>query len=196
MTKETTNREGSLSTWKTVGVIVLALIIAGIIFWLLTLEKNTLNTDNRSSKKETSLRCTAASIDNGIFDTANAVSTSYAIDAIFYDDELDNLTYTYEGIYDDHDAAVKAEARAHANFNIQLGNAGLPEDQFNSTTFSIIDNEMRLLNHAEKNDITDISARFILLKAEETNGAKKIPRTFEEVKKNYEGLGFLCKKGA
>lgn len=178
------------------GVIALGILIVVLIFWLLTRGHTTEKKDNSDGAVTTSLSCTAASIKNDIFSTDDAVSTSYRVDAIFNDDKLNNITFYYTGVYDDESAAKKAEMNIHADFSKALGRHHLQEDHFSGTTYSSSGNEASLTNFAQSSDINDQSTSLLFIDYDKDNPNAKIPSSYNEIKNNYEGRGFSCKKGA
>ena len=174
------------------GVIIAIIIVLAFLFNGKTTSKN----EAKKPAEETSLICSASGINNGIFSTDNAISAEYEINLVFADDELKNLTYTFTGTYDNHATAEAAELRAHADFNIRLGELGLREDEFSSTTFSVIDNQLILTNFATKNEISVESASMLLIDIDKDSADPAIPSTLSELKENYTSRGFICRNGA
>lgn len=193
MTEEKTKKRFSS---KEIIAVVAGIAIAILLVLLFLNNGNTTTTSKGTDiKVATSLICTASGIDNGVFDTYGAISSEYQIDAIFYDDKLDNLTYTYKGTYDDAATAQTAKGNIMAAFGLRLQKLGQREDVFSSKTPSLDDNIFRYLVHATRDQITPDTAVMLMIDVDKESSSQHVPDSFSELKSNYQNHGFLCKAG-
>lgn len=192
-TDASSDNKHSAAKYIIAGVIIIIVVVALV---LLLRGNTTVKHERSETATETSLHCSASDIDNGVFDTYGAISAEYAIDAIFYNDKLDNLTYTYKGVYNDEGTANTARGNIMSAFNLRLQNLSLPENQFGSKTASLDGTTFRYVVYADNDDITVDSAAMLMIDVDKESTSQHIPTSYNELKSNYQAHGFICKSGA
>lgn len=170
-----------------------AVIVAAIIIilcfglWWLMRPQTTNTSKANDNAVVTSMTCTAGDVENTVFATSGASDITYTVNALFRDDELSNLTFSYLGTYTDHDAAVAAETRAHADYNIKLQNMGYTEGYFSGTNWSVLDNKLQLTFTADADILIPAVAEFVMM-----DGEGEIALDYDSVRANYVAHSFVC----
>ena len=161
------------------------LILILIIIWLLKGSK-TVSGQYPENVKNESLICKATGLIPPKIDSIDSDEKEITINAVFGDDELKRLYFTYSLRYDTEDAAYGAEAKSHALLNKAFAASGYSADEFDAK-FSRYGGNLTISLTTTSNEIDAFSAPFFMIQDNYRDGL-----TLQSLNEMYKQQGFNC----
>lgn len=167
-------------------LLILAIAII-VIIWLLH-GKTTTSGQYPENVKNEALTCESSTVAYPKITKANSDSKKLKINLIFNNDaKLKNTSLVYTIYYDDEEEVKKAEAFAHAEFNLGLNANGYSSTKFNNK-FARYNNSLIISLFANASEIDEYTAPYFMIERDDY----KFPETIVEYEEMYEAQGFSC----
>ena len=184
--KENKNR---LIVIKTIALIILIVAI-GIVIWLLTARHETHISTTTGSSDYRSLECSAAHPDDPFFAPETAQKISHDVSILFTDDNLKEISYRFEGVYNTEEKAEFNKVKMHADYDKYMVSGGLNQEILNPV-FSIDKTKVRISLYAEAKKVNSVVARLFFMTGDDFEKISEFKP--EDYRKMYESKGFTCK---
>lgn len=171
----------------TIIVITVALIV--FVFWWLMRPKETYTSNSIDASKADALVCKIDDIDDVFFESEYAISDRHEIKAMFEEDKLSSLSYSYYGSFESNDVAKTVDATMHGKYNKYLGERSLSQNSLNPV-FSVMENDTKVSLYAKNSEVTNQTAMFFFVDSDEFQRLSS--RNINELKEMYEKKDFTC----
>lgn len=135
------------------------------------------------------LVCEAGAIEDAYFHGEDAESESNKIKVLFEEERPKQLFYSYLGEYGSEKIADSRKIEFHSKYNHFLGEHTMSQNRM-MTTFSQIDNNVRIDVYTDVDELTRDSSAFFFINDDEVNNYLNYKS--DEMKKIYENKGFSC----
>ena len=168
-------------------------IIAGIvalIIFALTNKRETHTYVNRNNGETSGLKCTIDKNDNAFFASDLATELRHTIKIMYNDNNIDKISYEYDGVYNSAEEAKKDAGKMHTDYNIYMGDHGVdheilePVFQYDGEKARI---RLYLDDYKKMNSV--IGKVFYIGSGIQDTVAKG---SAEDTKKIFENKGFSC----
>lgn len=176
-------------TWGTVALALGLTAVAALVIFGVTqlfVPRETISTPTSTSSSINALVCEAEDPQEKFFATDGAVSVDHVIKATYVDSVADKISYTYEADYGSPEAATKAEAQLHADYNIFMGKNG---DDF-TAQFMPMGDELKISVFAETKNLGSLTSRVFFINTEEFEELKDYD--VQDLAKIFQRKGFSC----
>lgn len=171
-------------------VVVLAAATVGL-FCLFRPTTTTSDAEQSTKVAISSLYCQHDGLfDNHIFSTDDATSARHEVEAILYDDQLHDVTYTYTGEYVDPTAGTTAEAHIHVAVNNLISRLGVANSGL-SPDYSLLGNTLTVRITATEATLSPATAPLVLLASTDSTDTP-LPQGLAATKSIYTSQGFTC----
>ena len=174
-----------------VSEVFLLIFLIGILFIVIMLfnSKTIVSNEGDINEKQAILICTLNNNQEGPFYSSLATNVSHEVKVLLNEDKLDTLYYTYEGLYSTNDEAEKTITHFHADYDIDLSENSIRDKP--ESHFSYVKNNGRISLRMTNREINPITGKYIFMEDIFANNIRV--RNDDEIKKYYEGVGFICK---
>lgn len=187
-------KNGSRKTKKTLIIYAFSLaIIAGtaaLVFFLLTNKRETHTYVNRNNGETSGLKCTIDKNDNAFFASDLATELKHTIKIMYNDNNIDKVSYEYDGVYNSAEEAKKDSGMMHTNYNLYMGDHGV-DHEILAPVFQYDEKKARIRlyldDYRKMNSV--IGKVFYIGSGIQDTIAKG---SIEEAKKIFENKGFSC----
>ncbi|MBQ6605584.1 hypothetical protein IJH66_01225 [Candidatus Saccharibacteria bacterium] len=185
--KKEKSKKGEHKFLKLFFFLLFLLIMVLIIIWLLRGSK-TVSGQYPANVKNEALICESEEIAYSKITKAISDNKNLKINILFdSDNKLKNASLIYTLYYDNEDEVKRAEAFAHAEFNLGLNDNGYSSSKFNNK-FARYPDRLIISLFANSSDIDEYTAQYFMINQEEYH----FPETISEYKKMYDSQGFSC----
>ena len=170
-------------------IAIIAGIVAIVIF-ALTNKRETHTYVNRNNGETSGLKCTIDKNDNAFFVSDLATELKHTIKIMYNDNNINKVSYEYDGIYDSAEEAKKDVGKMHTNYNIYMGDHGV-DHEILTPVFQYDEKKARIrlyLDDYRKMNSTIGKVFYIGSGIQDTIAKESI----EETKKIFENKGFSC----
>lgn len=167
------------------------IVVAGLIIWLVTHKKETYISNPVADSDYSILECSSSSPENPFFAFGTAQRFTHSMKIMFTDGHMKEMSYRYDGTFNNEASAENAEAWLHADYNKYMTSNGLNAESLNPV-FSIDKSKLMVSLYAEAKKIDKTVGRLFFIGDSEINKISEYtPDSFKEM---YETKGFACKK--
>lgn len=180
-------KEKNSAAKKTINVIVFIILIGlGVIIYFALKGKNTSSGKYPDNIRSEALICKSTEIKYPKIDYEDTNGRELELKLTFKEDgELNENTLTYTLMFKNEDEVRKAEAKAHADFNLGLNKLGYTYSEFNNV-FARYSNKLIISLFGNKSNIDEYKASYFMLDGD------NLPHTIEEYNTIYQEQGFKC----
>ena len=185
------NERKEKSNYLIIGVIVAAIVIILIlvIIWFFTNNRETIISEDADYGSISSLECETTKSEDAFFKPYDATRVKHRIVSTFKGDNIDDMSYDFEGTYNSEEKATNAEAWLHADYNLHFRDTGVSPETY-SSNFVITKSKVKILVYAEHKQINKVIAPLFYLTGDDYD--KIWDYSGKELKKVYEEKGFTC----
>lgn len=165
------------------------LVIILIIIWLLKGTK-TISGQYPENIKNEALNCESESLEYPKITSVTSDKKKLQINLIFKgENKLSSIALIYTLYLDSEDAVKRAEAFAHAEFNLGLNAVGYNTSSFDNK-FARYSDRLIISVFGNSSEINEKSASYFMLR--DVKSSNEIPQTIDEFVENYQNQGFTC----
>lgn len=172
-------------------VLMIIIVLIGLVIWFLTSKHETRITTTSNGSDYSVLECSASHPDDPFFVSETAQRFTHFLKVMFADDELKEISYRYEGTYNNNEQAKNADAWLHGDYNEYMGSVGVNPESLNPV-FMPSKTKLTISLYAEAKKINSAVARLFFIKEEEFSKTSKYKS--DDYRKMYESKGFTCTK--
>ena len=185
------NDKKEKSNYLIIGTVIAAVVIllVLIIIWLFTNSRETRISEDTDYGAVFSLECESNKSEDAFFKPYDAIRVKHRIISIFKGNNLDNISYDFEGTYNSEDKATNAEAWLHADYNLHFKDTDVYPESY-SPNFAVIKSKVRILIYADRQRLNQVIMPIFYLSSEDYD--KLGEYSGEDLKGVYEKKGFTC----
>lgn len=171
--------------------IIICIIITVLITVIIALNNNHEEYKTTSNREQelSLLVCSASSLPNSFFTSSAGTSKKHEVKITFLNGEADKISYTFEGSYNDADAANTESTTMHAQYNKFMSAQNLDINTL-SNNFSVYDNTSKITLFADIEKIPPSVSKLFLIN---TNRIGSIANSsIHDFRKMYSEEGLTC----
>ncbi len=183
------NKQFRLNGGLAIFSLALIAIGAGIGAYLLMRGSETRESAEASNYSVSALSCESSSQEDAFFKKNGAILETHTIRITFSGGAASSISYSYNGIFTDENAAESAKSSLHADYNIYMGKSGLSPESL-TPSFSDKENEAKVSLFSDVKKLNAGTAKFFFLDMEKYRIVNSSSE--EELSKIYENDGFIC----
>ncbi|MBQ9485078.1 hypothetical protein IJU85_03200 [Candidatus Saccharibacteria bacterium] len=168
----------------------LIITIIAVVLYLLFNNKTIYKpAEDDDSKLIGTLYCSSDNLDNSFFRMDNAINNNHEIKAIYRQQKIDKISYTYTGIFRTEAEADNSDAVLHAKYNKYMAQYDYNPELL-APTFSVIGTKYKVVLYTDFSDIDGaVSGLFFLEPDEISNVADGSVEYLGEI---YSRKGLNC----
>jgi len=182
-------KKGNKILFIKLAFLVLTLGVVLIIVWFFSYRSETRITEDMDYISVSSLQCSLAGSEDSFFIPEEAQGYKHEIKILLKNDNLDAISYNYEGTYSSDRLAENAMAKFYTTYNKYMGDQNL-EAQSLSPNFSTVKTEVNISLYTERKKINSAILPIFFFNREDIDKIEKYDG--KDFEKYYENKGFSC----
>ena len=177
-----------ISIWHVV-CLMLILFLVGFVIILLTNHSETRISSSFGNVETSALECRSTGPKDPFFVSKKAQRFEHVLRLIFKEDRVVQLSYDYNGVYNNEQVARDAEAAMHTDYNKYMNEIGVNAERL-SPNFTAVKSKVKMSLYLDFSNVSSKLMPIFFMNDEDYNRIDKLGNA--DFKTMFEEKGFTC----